>query len=840
MPKINKYLSPNVITKLRFAIKEANYNEVFFIGKVNSEKVVFSVSIIARGNEAAVPVIRRKANAGNVLIHNHPSDILKPSDNDLHISNDLAGFGIANYIINNNVTDIFVITELFSKHDTKFIDSDKLSSIISPGGAIAKKLPGYEFRSQQVEMIKEICNAFNNDKIAVIEAGTGVGKTLAYLLPAIFWSLKNKERCTISTNTINLQEQLIKKDIPFLQSILDEKFNAVLVKGRRNYICLRKIDDVERMPDLFLENVELKEINTLIEWAKHSNDGSKSDLNFVPKEQTWDKVAAESDTCIFSRCKFYNKCFVNLARRSANNAHILVVNHHMLFADLSVRATGAEVAILPSYKRLIFDEAHNIEGIATNYFGGGTTRIGTDRILGRLYRVKDGNGKGFLPFLTHSLMEVKQDVNNEVLDEIILKIDNEIIPMVGSLVSLNDTAMDSIFNLIYTNVKNEFGEIKCRITSKLKDHPSWNNILIDRIYNFLSVLNKFCTKLVKNIAKLDECEIEFSDDIYALTVSIYSQCDRLLSIKKTIEDVLFEEDDTNIRWAEIKPGNISNITRLRICPLDIAKTMKEVVYEKFDTIIMTSATLTVTGIKNWNEFDYISSRIGLSLIDNDRLNVKVLPPPFNYKKQVLVGIPTNIPFPDNPDFSEEIAKLLIEYINIIKGGIFILFTSYGLLNIIHSKLQPVLSKRGYTILKQGSMNRHRLLEIFKNDKSAILFATDSFWEGVDVPGEALSSVVIVKLPFKVPTEPVIQARTEVIKMRGGNPFMEFSVPQAVIKLKQGFGRLIRNKTDRGIVLILDKRVIEKFYGKIFLKSLPETKIISGTQKSLLRQIKEWL
>ena len=840
MEKVTKYLSNYAIEEVRNEIREAHGNEVFFVGKTNKDKIVEQVKLIARGSEFAVPVVRKQAAASDVIIHNHPSGNLTPSENDLHISSTLGEIGISSYIVNNKVDDIYVIVEPFDKEEIKLLNLDKIGNFLKPDSSVAKNLDGYEFRPQQIEMIKQVADAFNYNKIAVIEAGTGVGKTMAYLLPAIYWAIKNKERCAVSTNTINLQEQIINKDIPFLQSVLNVEFKAVLVKGRGNYICLRKIADMEKDAQLMIDPEEAEDIETLIAWSKITKDGSKSDLNFIPKMQVWEKVAAESDTCIRSKCPFFKLCFVNLSRREAMKAHIIVVNHHLLFADLSVRSLGIEVAILPPYKRLILDEAHNIEDVSTSYLGAGITRAGVVRILGRLYRRKKGEElRGYLPLLISKLRKLKSKIQAAGIDKIITALERDLIPSIGILESLNDDAMDAVFNLVYSSTKNEFGEIKQRITPAVKALPLWAAVITERANDFLYTLKKFCDDLAKTISYLEDFEISFSEDIYTLCADIFSQIQRLVKVGNTIEQVLFTDDEDNVRWLEIQPRRNRNIARLRVCPLDIAEILQNIVYKKFDTIVLTSATLTVSGIRGKSEFDYFSKRIGLDLVKKERLTTVVFPPPFDYRKQTVVGIPLDIPAPDSPQFGEKLAELILKSISISNGRAFILFTSYGLLNLLHSKLLDPLSKMDIKILKQGSENRYRLLEKFKQDKTSVLFGTDSFWEGVDVPGEALESVIITKLPFKVPSEPVIEARIEAIKKRGGNPFMEYSVPQAVIKLKQGFGRLIRSKKDRGSILIFDKRIIEKFYGRIFVASLPDSKIIKGGQQQVFEEIERF-
>ena len=834
-----KYITPYAIEAIRDHIAQAGGREVYLVGSTNEHKMVEEVTILARGNESSVPAILQMAQHGDVVIHNHPSGLIEPSNPDIGVAGELGKSGIGFYIVNNPVTEIYVVVEAFDRVEIKLIDAKRLSNIIGPDGPISKKLPGYEYRPQQVDMIETLCRAFNEDKIAIIEAGTGVGKTMAYLLPAIYWTVYNKERCAISTNTINLQEQLIKKDIPFLQSVLDVKFKAVLVKGRSNYVCLRKVDEVQSEPDLFTEENEKQELQTLIEWARNSKDGSKSDLNFIPMERTWEKIASESDTCIRTKCPHFQTCFINKARREAAHADILVANHHLLFADLAVRSEGAEVAVLPPYQRVIFDEAHHIEDVATSYFGFGITRIGISRMLGRLYRARQGESKGLLPFLIAKLKSSEVKPPADLVARIDQMIHYTLIPAIDELEDLNQEVMEFVFQLVKQRTNSEeLGESKLRITKIVQKDRFWQEFLIESSKKFIGSIRIFTTKIDSLLKVIEALEMNLGGEAYlSQRIEIRAQANRLEEAANIIEKVLLGEDPEYIQWIEAIGRNTLHLVRLRSSPLEVAEMLLENVYDKFKTVIMTSATLTVEGIRNLGRFDYLENRIGLSLVNKTRRLEKILSETFDYMKQALILVPQDIPEPSSTEFGEVLAGLIYKAVEISQGKAFVLFTSYGLLNLMHKQLESPLINLGITLLKQGTDNRHRLLQRFVKDIHSVLFGTDSFWEGVDVQGEALESVIITKLPFRVPTEPIIEARVEAVQKRGGNAFMEYTVPQAVIKFKQGFGRLIRHKNDRGSILIFDKRVIQKEYGAVFLKSLPKCNIVSGTQDNIFQALK---
>jgi ATP-dependent DNA helicase DinG len=834
MSKLKKYFSDKAIAATQHQITDAGGNEVFLVGRLNKNRLVESVKVFARGNETSAPALLQVAKQGDVVIHNHPSGTLRPSGADTHVASILGNDGIGFYIVNNRVSDVYVVVEPFAEKQVIPVNPNELTQIIGENSPISKKLENYEFRPQQIQMIDCVSQAINENKVATIEAGTGTGKTLAYLLPAITYVLLNKQRCVVSTNTINLQEQLINKDLPFLQSVLKSKFKAVLVKGRTNYACKRKLAEADKELDLFSEEGEKAELKAILEWARKTKDGSKSDLNFVPRPDVWEKIQSESDTSLKTQCPFYDTCFFYTARRAAATANILVANHHLLFSDLAVRAVrgASENAVLPAYHRIIFDEAHNLEEVATNYFGVGITYVGVQRILNKLYRRKKEQEKGLFPFLSSKLLKFSRRLSHEKFLKVQKFIQDEGIEVIEKLSFYLTETMEKIYFTAKRLNDSEYGEIKLRLTPEIIKNKDWQDQILVMAKKLVHEMRHFTGKLNGFLRDLEEIESEFDQKEPSLTIDLQAQSDRLDAAVNTIEHVLLETDNENIRWLEVKEGyKGSKIVRLRSSPLEVAPILKEALYKRFKNIIMTSATLTVEG-----KFDYLKSRLGLDLIEPERTLELSLSAPFDYEKQALVCIPNDIPDPREQRFAEQLPELILQSLKISRGRAFVLFTSYGLLNRLYKKLKFSIEALGYNVYKQGQENRHRLLERFKEDTSSVLFATDSFWEGVDVHGQALESVIITKLPFKVPSEPVIEARVEAIERRGGNAFLEYTVPQAAIKFRQGFGRLIRRKTDRGSVLILDKRVIEKSYGRVFLNSLPECRIISGRTTEVFQDL----
>lgn len=850
--KINSYLSGESISYMRLHIHDAGGNEVFFLGKTDGKGIVESVQVVARGNKSLVPAIINIAHTGDVVIHNHPSGVLQPSNPDAAIASQLGNEGIGFFIVNNTVTDIYVVVEPQKPKEVAFLSAPQLKKLLSSDGPIAAKLENFESRPQQQKMLENIAEAFNENKIAIIEAGTGTGKTLAYLLPAIEWSVKNRERTVIATGTINLQEQLINKDIPLLQQALDLKFRAELVKGRTNYACLRKLSEAQSQLEMFSEASQQQELQAIIEWAKKTPDGSKSDLAFIPQEQVWEKIQSESDTTLRSKCKFYHQCFFYNARRRAASADLLIANHHLLFADLSVRleaGESSEVAVLPKYQRVILDEAHDVEEVASSYFGAATSYHSIMRTLHKIYRVgKDGKSTGVLPFTMAKMQMSAHRLSRSLIDKFRQQIELVCEPSVGHVEYRLKELMDYLF-LWVSNRGNKsgaagsenFSEIKLRLTPQVVKDKTFQEIITKLAPVLLKEMRDCAEQLYEVLKLCDIAEYQLGSEAASLAVDVKAQADRLADAANEIEKVLFDNDENNIRWLEVKESRWGNVVRLRSAPLDVAPILKKAVFDKFPTVVLTSATLAVG-----KSFDFIEKSLGLSesvsgaLKDSGGLprqkTATQLGSPFDFSRQALIAIPTDIPEPNSRDYPKHLREGLLRALKISQGRAFILFTAYGLLNQMFRELSSELAKLGFVAMKQGQENRHRLLENFKRQVGSVLFATDSFWQGVDVHGEALECVIIPRLPFKVPTEPVLEARVEAIDRRGGNSFMEYSVPQAVIKFKQGFGRLIRRKSDFGTIVIFDNRIVTKQYGRLFLESLPESRIAAGKSDDVFAEM----
>jgi ATP-dependent DNA helicase DinG len=838
MPGIHQLIADQAIRVVRTTIDEAKGNEVFFLANTDERGVIQEITPLARGNDSAVPALMQVASQGDVILHNHPSGRLIPSQADVELASRYGNQGVGFYIVNNPADDVYVVVKAFQKEKLAPLNIPQLLDLIAPQGAIAQKLGGYESRPEQGHMAEAVATAFNHSKLALIEAGTGTGKSLAYLLPAIFWSVQNKQRIVVSTNTINLQEQLINKDLPFLKSALTPPFKAILVKGRNNYVCLSKIDSLEKEGAHLIESDEQSELKALIQWAHKTSDGSRSDLSVLPSFPVWEKVACESDNCGRIKCSFYGQCFFYNARRDASSADILVVNHHLLFSDLALRSdTGkySDVAILPVYSRIILDEAHNIEDVATDYFGAQISKAGLLRLLGRLYSLRERERvreKGLIPFLLAKLRSLDKQIDLKVYTRIFEHAQSTLIPQRENLGFVISSVFDDLATFFESFIDDPLtSEAKVRFTPVIRQQPEWQELILKLVQQLLREMREYHRQLLHLEKLLESLTEEVKDRLVAQTVELTALTDRIEVAATTLGGIFDCDDGSKVSWIETRVSKMGKRITLRQAPLNVSDLLRDRLFQKFPTVVMTSATLTTEG-----QFNYIKGRLGLDKMQPSRLLQLVLPPPFNYQQQVVLGIPHDIPFPDHPSFREELSKLILKSLSISEGRALVLFTSYSLLGHIHQALVEPLQALGIRSLKQGDAPRHRLTEIFKSDKTSVLFATDSFWEGVDVAGEALENVILTKLPFSVPKEPVIEARVEAIAQKGGNPFLEYTVPQAVIKFKQGFGRLIRSKSDRGSIMIFDRRILEKNYGKTFLHSLPECQWVSGKRDVVFETI----
>ena len=817
---------------IRFEIEAARGNEVFFIARLNEDGCVVAAEAVARGNRQAVPAILSRAQAGELVLHNHPSGDLTPSEADLDLASICGNNGIGCAIIDNRCEQSYLVVTPHLPHNDEPLSFDELERVFGPSGLLASNLKGYEQRDEQMRMACCVAEAINGNRVAVIEAGTGTGKSLAYLIPAVLWAVRNEQRVVISTNTINLQEQLIKKDIPFLQRHAAVPFNACLVKGRGNYLCLRKLDAGLQEPTLFPDAAS-QELEAIAAWSETTAGGCLSDLSFHPSREVWDDLRCEADQCSRSRCPHYNRCFFYKARRDASAARVLVVNHALLLADIALRRESGydATAILPPFTRLIIDEAHHLEEAATGALSVRLTRPGLLKQLSRL--APPGNRAGILSTLNARLgKELPQELD-ALYHELSGLIEAALLPQTHALAGLLERELDWLAHELHQNTlphdDRRGNELKRRIVPELRLTPFWGELqqrlelLADRLRELsggLGALDRAADRIPEQLRQgLDG----WLTDAAGIARRLAAAADELTWF--------YGDDEDSCRWLECKGGSKGLQAVICVAPLEVAETIRATVLEPIPSVVLTSATLTVG-----DSFNYLRRRVGLDLLEPQRVTELGLPSPFDYAQQALIAIPNDLPDPGSPAFRQPLADAVLRAVTLSDGGAFVLFTSFDLLRRTHEALKDDLERLGLVVLRQGEGGgRHQLLARFRREQRAVLFGTDSFWEGVDVKGDALRLVIIARLPFQVPSEPIQQARAERIERQGGDPFRQMSVPQAVLKLRQGFGRLIRSRTDRGAVVILDSRIVTKNYGARFLKSLPAASLaIDSTATIFLR------
>jgi len=686
----------------------------------------------------------------------------------------------------------------------------------------------YEPRASQEEMIGKVFESFAGSNHLMVEAGTGTGKSLGYLIPALFYGIQNDKKVIVSTHTINLQEQLRQRDIPLLESLFPVSFRAAVLKGRSHYLCLRKFENKINLNDFVNPREDLMTAAQMIVWLGETTTGDEEELHFGQKGgDFWGTVASDTDSCLNRACPWYKKCFYHRARHEANISDVIITNHSLLFTDVK-----AENRVLPAYEQLVIDEAHHLEEVASKHLGLQLQYFQPVNVLQYLYK---DHRSGQLPTLKFKIGKLEHAKTEERVAEI-----DRIVPKLIAVKEEWDKLTELLFLLMMekTDPSQNEGQFVYRIRPD-QQPKEWETLLVTEgnIYTELTDSLKSLERWMTELKEDDNDEL----DIQGQLTNINGAVNDLYRFRDGLRLFMKMSNPNDVYWIEANAAYRSKSLHLYAVPVDVSEQLKTYFFEAKESVIMTSATLSVH-----KSFQYACEQLGLSgSEDTGKLKTVQLSSPFQYRKQALVCIPRDFPnvkgTVGDAHYIETLVKSLSEVAIETKGRMLVLFTSYKMLKQVYQPLKDALSQAGIHVLGQGidSGNRSKLTRRFQETGAAVLLGTSSFWEGVDIPGDALTCLAIIRLPFQPPNHPVIEAKSENLQKMNQNPFMKLSVPQAVIRFKQGFGRLVRTTRDRGIVIIYDTRVIEAYYGKHFLYSLPGPKIEHMRLDQLVPRIKQW-
>ena len=698
------------------------------------------------------------------------------------------------------------------------LDPDEMAAVLEHGGPFSHYFPAYEYRAQQVDMLRAVTRAFSEGYHLMVEAGTGTGKSFAYLVPAAFWAVQNSSRVVISTNTIALQDQLVKKDIPDLAAALQIDLNAIVLKGRSNYLCPRRLGLLrQRGPE---SADEMRVLAKVLVWLQESQSGDRSEINLNgPVERdVWSRISAEDEGCKTEACikRTGGACPFYLSRQAAQGAHILVVNHALLLADA---ATGNRV--LPEYNYLVIDEGHHIEEATTNAL---SFRVTEGDII-RLLRELGGPSAGLLGRFMTLVHDILQPSNFAALNQIVQRATDLAFRLDAYTSNFFRTVSDFLSEQREGRPLGVYAQQE-RILTATRTQPHWINVEVswDQARDTLKLLLALLEQVTQALGQiLQDTGMEELEDLQGALGNVYR---RLGEIDENVSAMVSKPQPDKVYWVEAQLNG--NRMTLQAAPIQVGSLMEKFLWHEKSSVILTSATLTTAG-----EFDYLRSRLGA-----DEADELVVGSPFDYETAALLYIANDIPEPADANGHQRMVEAtLVRLAKATGGRMLVLFTSYAQLKRTSQAISSPLNSAGITVYEQGEgASATSLLETFRSSDRAVLLGTRGFWEGVDIAGEALSVLVIVKLPFDVPSDPIIAARSETFD----DPFGEYSVPEAILRFRQGFGRLIRTQSDRGVVVILDRRVISKRYGRLFLESLPACTIKQGPVAELPNTAARWL
>jgi ATP-dependent DNA helicase DinG len=694
---------------------------------------------------------------------------------------------------------------------------------------LEERFADYEERPAQRQMIEEVQASLASDRHLIVEAGTGTGKSLGYLIPSLYHGLREEKKMIVSTHTINLQEQLRQRDIPLLHEILPVPFRASVLKGRSRYLCLRKFEQKIQHNDYANDRDDRLTAAQMIVWLTETKHGDEEEIYFGNRGQDfWNTVSSDTDSCLNRACPWFKKCFFHRARHEASIADLVITNHSLLFTDIQ-----AENRLLPSYKHLVVDEAHHFEEVASKLLGSELNYNALNNALVRLY--KDSRS-GQLPTLIARLQQEPERSLSEWLDGL-----DSLYPRIVRVKEEWDQLTELLFQLTAEQMDPMAGEGGQFVRRMKPDQlPAQWKSLITMEENIFLELTEITKKLDRISTEMKDKSEEYSTS--SILTDLAGTVKQLTRCRDTLRFFMKMDNENYVYWMEATPYFRSKSIQLMVAPFDVSDLLKGYFFDVKDSVVLTSATLSVN-----KSFQYSSSQLGLETFqDTPKLKTVLLPSAFDYRKQALLLIPRDFPSikgqAGEAAFLSALTQSLQEVAVEMKGRMLVLFTSYRMLKLVHQELKEPLRAEGIHVLGQGidSSNRTKLTRLFQDHSSCVLLGTSSFWEGVDIPGDALSCLAIVRLPFQPPNHPMAEAKSDHLKKQRQNPFTALSVPQAVIRFKQGFGRLVRRSTDRGVVILYDTRVLETTYGRNFLYSLPGPKIEHLSLSQLVPRIHSWM
>lgn len=808
---IRDRFSENSLLTIKKYIEENEYKSIILKATFDDNELIQEPFFLCQYKKKNFEEILSKIKRDEIVIRTTKPNQLYPSDQELEVTEELYNKkNIAYCLLSSELDDFYFVQDI----DRIYLEQIDVKDYFSEEGILVRDI-GFEYRKEQEDMAHAVEKSVNENKKLIVEAGTGTGKTLAYLIPAIRWAVENKKKVIIATNTINLQEQLLLKDIPLAKSIIKEDFSYALVKGRNNYVCKRLFNELALGKNIDIEtySIEAREqIEYILKWGHKTKTGDKADLPFEVLPEVWELIQSTTELCIGKKCPYRKECFYMKTRMEKLEADILISNHHVFFADLNVRAEtdfDTEYLILPRYHMVIFDEAHNIESVARSYFSVEVSKISFTRLLNRIYQKKSRKKE------KSALIRVEESIDDKSLKDTsqYIQLLNSIKEETSILQNISDEYFDEIRKMYDSKTDipirktlNNFEMTKSRFLENLREKKSF----------FERKMNEFLNDLMAFSNVIDEEKDKNPEVInFVNHIKIYkSYIDNFKFINE------FSNDDY-IYWLDINAKRTNVV--LTATPLNIAQKLSSVLFENLNRLVFASATLATNG-----NFNYFKNSLGLN---GEKCIEEIIKSPFNYDEQMSVYIPNDILDSENINaFVTDASRFILEILTKTQGKAFVLFTSYTMLNQIYYSIGKKLKNAGFEVFLHGEKQRSQLIKEFKESKNPILFGTTSFWEGVDVQGENLSNVIITKLPFLVPTDPIVSAISKKIEEEGRNSFTDYQLPEAIIKFKQGIGRLIRKKSDSGNIFILDSRILKKKYGTLFIQALPSRKNIKILSK----------